>query len=186
MLRHGNSVKSRPESERDASIPAAASRIGDSAKNLCAMENFQIEQATSHPKRSVVAVALSLLALVGVALVVTPGTCARLDAMPWRIDSKQGNSHRLLAFGSARLVIARCVVGTRCTDLCWVFRAYMLGICHQVGAVGRLAGRRLRWRCLASCPSACPAARDIGWRWIAGARWTWQLAGETRRPNPKC
>jgi len=53
---------------------AQASRIEDSTKNLCAMENFQIEQATSRPKRNIVAAALSLLALVGVALLLAPGS----------------------------------------------------------------------------------------------------------------
>jgi plastocyanin len=38
------------------------------------MENFQIEQQTSRPKRNVVAVTLGLLGLVGVALLLTPGS----------------------------------------------------------------------------------------------------------------
>ena len=130
------------------------------------MENFQIEQQTSRPKRNVVAVTLGLLGLVGVALLLTPGPLAGLEAMPWQITSRQGHAVPLLPFGSARLSTVRCDFRQNILTFGGCSEAVVLGICHGVRAVGRLAGRWLRWRCLRSRPRSglrllCPAARDI-------------------------
>ena len=127
-------------------------------RNSCAMENFQIEQPTSRGTRN--GVALGLLGLVAVALLLTPGALTGL-AMA---DGFNGGAH--LSASTARVCTTfdlSVVFSTQnATTFAGCSEIVRWGISHRVRAVGRLAGRWLRWRY--PCPGlfCCPAARDIG------------------------
>ena len=128
-------------------------------RNSCAMENFQIEQPTSRGKRNVVA--LGLLGLVAAALLLTPGALTGL-AMA---DGFNGGAHLSASTNRICTTFDLSVVlsAQNATTFAGCSEIVRWGICHRVRAVGRLAGRWLRWRSLRSCPVlCCPAARDIG------------------------
>ena len=150
-------------------------------RNSCAMENFQIEQPTSRGKRNVVAVTLGLLGLVAAALLLTPGALTGL-AMA---DGFNGGAH--LSASTIRICttfdLSVVLSAQNATTFAGCSEIVRWGICHRVRAVGRLAGRWLRWRY--PCPAlfCCPAARDIG-RQPMACRGTLDLAPggrDTRR-----